>query len=119
MRVVMSRPHAIRAPPVGCARAHVEAGALEVGRVFTAQPGEHRPIAQENPRTVTLVRAEHVRLADVEPAEMEEAQRHAIDSIAVAVERQLPAVQVPIRDVVAGILEDRVIEKLGTKSTHR
>ena len=44
---------------------------------------------------------------------MKEPERHTVDEVAVAVVEHLTPVEIPVGDVVAGILEDVVIEKRG------
>ena len=57
------------------------------------------------------MRAELVRPAGIETAEVKEPQRHTINQIAATVDGQVPPVEIPIGDVVTGILEDRVLEE--------
>ncbi len=54
---------------------------------------------------------EQIRLARVESAEVEEAQRPAVDEVPIAFVRHVSRVQIPIRDVVAFLLQDVVLEE--------
>ena len=66
--------------------------------------------AQEDARPRTRMVAEYVRRIRLETAEVKEAKRRAVDLVQVAVAADLTCVQVPIRDITAGVEEEEMLE---------
>ena len=111
MRVVSGTPDGSTLQPYGGLSSAWMPAASRLCQIVAAQLRERRTLAQQHARPLALMLAEQPGLARVEAAEVEEPERHTVDEIAVAVAEHLAAVQIPVGDVVAGILEDVVIEE--------
>ncbi len=83
----------------------------ETLEILAADPCERRPLAQEHARLGPLVFAQKPWLPRVEAAEVKESERTPVDEVSAIVARELAGVKIPVRDVVAGVLQDVVVEE--------
>ena len=80
-------------------------------QVVVAELSKRRPLAQKDARPLALVLAEQPGPPRIEAAEVEEPERNAVDEIAAAIAEHLATVQVPVRYVVARVLENVMVEE--------
>ena len=82
MRALSGRPALLVLHPYGFASKCLEASLHECCRILTTDSCQRWTLAQQDPRTSTLVSAQQPWLPDVEPAEMEKAHWRAINQVA-------------------------------------
>ena len=79
--------------------------------VHATDLGNVRTFTEQDAWCLALVLAEEVRLPVVVAAEVEEPERVTVDVVAVAIVSDGAAVEIPVGDVVAGLLENVVFEQ--------